>query len=101
MRHRRQGCMAPSNAFRRKEQESRVRDVDGTSPYKKASQDALASGHGKNAGSRSLTVHLAFLVQALFLTSASFFDAPTFKPSPAVTTCDIDGKAALLLPTLF
>ncbi|KAH8035045.1 hypothetical protein HPB51_004286 [Rhipicephalus microplus] len=38
---------------------------------------------------------------ALFLTSDPFFDAPVFKPVPAATSCDIDGKASWLLPTLF
>ncbi|XP_075737234.1 uncharacterized protein LOC119160731 isoform X1 [Rhipicephalus microplus] len=50
---------------------------------------------------RVTTNPLHFTMQALFLTSASFFNAPAFKPFPAATTCDIDGKAAWLLPTFF
>ncbi|XP_075749429.1 uncharacterized protein LOC142814474 isoform X2 [Rhipicephalus microplus] len=46
-------------------------------------------------------MRLVFLVQALFLTSTPYFDASVFKPFPAVTSCDIDGKAVWLLPTLF
>ncbi|KAL3218882.1 hypothetical protein MRX96_050592, partial [Rhipicephalus microplus] len=101
MRHRRQGCIAPSNAFLTQGASHGLVTSTEPAPIKKASQDALASGHGENAGSRSLTMRVVFFVQALFVTSAPFFDAPAFKPIPAAATCDIAGKDAWLRPNAF
>ncbi|KAL1447188.1 hypothetical protein MTO96_028651 [Rhipicephalus appendiculatus] len=72
-----------------------------SAPIKTAQQDGLASGHGENAGRRSLTMRLVLLVQALFLSSAPFFEAPAFKPFSTATTSVIDDEAAWFLPTPF